>query len=732
MVDHAPLLPHYNSSEGQDGISQKPRPASVDDALESYVGENSSRQLLQAFLISFAWVFDAQQTFINVFTDAEPSWHCTGAGYDSSCSSSSSPCGLRPGSWAWDLPAHATVVSDWNLQCSGSAVVGLPATAYFTGCLVGGFLLATLADSALGRKNMLVLSCLATSLSAGLTVASPNLWAYSALRFLSGCARATVGTSALVLSTEIVGKRWRQRISIANFFFFTLGFLSLPAMAYINREESWRTLYFWTSIPCFFYSALIYFLVSESPRWLLVRGRLDEAIQILRSLSSINGNSINSSIILAEDTGHINIFSAIEVLWGKRWAFRRLMATMMVGLGIGLVYYGMPLNVGNLGSNLYLSVTLNALSELPSSLATWFIVSKLNRRCSVLILTTVSGVFSVLCVVVADNMWRMAAEVASFFCACTVFDLLLIYSIELFPTCVRNSAISMVRQAVVLGGVVAPVLVAEGRKRSFVSFGVFGLMIGCCGLFTACLPETRGRSMSDTMEEEECKLVSENLIKTGANVSATVLLGAKHSNRRYSCGRALTRLDIPSSRQRSPTFVRASLQRCLQALLSLFRDFLPPSSGTLSSTSSSPAASIPSISMELVIGPEKHQPFGDDGTILSNHLHNFKHAAVSLTLLIYAAFAVVFDRVKAQLRDEMTMLLGAAAFAQQLLVFHLHSADHMGVSPCGRRSLSGRWRRCGRCRGGRCATRRRQKGGERRRRRRSEGRREGCRVLIVL
>ncbi|RRT40023.1 hypothetical protein B296_00033641 [Ensete ventricosum] len=89
--------------------------------------------------------------------------------------------------------------------------------------------------------------------------------------------------------------------------------------------------------------------------------------------------------------------------------------------------------------------------------------------------------------------------------------------------------------------------------------------------------------------------------------------------------------------------------------------------------------SLGSILMELVIGPEKHNPFDDDGTIPSNHLHNFEHASISLALLIYASFATVFDRVKPRLRDEMTMLLAAAAFGQQLLMFHLHSADHMGM-----------------------------------------------------
>jgi OCT family organic cation transporter-like MFS transporter 3 len=65
--------------------------------------------------------------------------------------------------------------------------------------------------------------------------------------------------------------------------------------------------------------------------------------------------------------------------------------------------------------------------------------------------------------------------------------------------------VGLVRQALVLGGVAAPVLVALGRERSFYSFGVFGLCIGCFGLFAVFLPETKGRSMSDTMEEEEHK-----------------------------------------------------------------------------------------------------------------------------------------------------------------------------------------------------------------------------------
>ncbi|KAJ0953139.1 hypothetical protein HanPSC8_Chr02g0080481 [Helianthus annuus] len=45
-----------------------------------------------------------------------------------------------------------------------------------------------------------------------------------------------------------------------------------------------------------------------------------------------------------------------------------------------------------------------------------------------------------------------------------------------------------------------------------------------------------------------------------------------------------------------------------------------------------------SIAMELVIGPDRHQPFDTDGTIPSNHLHNFEHSFISLTFFCLRRF----------------------------------------------------------------------------------------------
>ncbi|XP_028802678.1 organic cation/carnitine transporter 3-like [Neltuma alba] len=490
-LDSTPLLSQSRSTDE----SELPRPAesrlpSLGSTIERCLSEFNLSQFLQALLVSFAWIFDAQQTFITVFTDAQPP--------------PSSPA--RHGG-----SSYSSIILEWGLNPEDPILTGLPASSFFMGCLIGGLALSTLADTSLGRKNMLFYSCLVMSLSSFFASFSPNLWVYSCLKFLSGFGRATIVTSALVLATEVVGNRWRGQVGVMGFFCFTFGFLSLPAMAYLNRNSSWRNLYKYTSIPTIFYSVLVKFLVRESPRWLLVRGMKAEAVNTLRCIASISQSSLNLAVSKVSETEEssndsMDLYSALKALMQRKWASRRILAVMVMGFGIGVVYYGMPLGLGTLSFDLYLSVTFNALSELPSSLLTFILIGKFNRRSAIWVFTIMSGIFSLLSVTEFGKTWmklEIGFESVSFFCACTAFNIYLLYTTELFPTCVRNSALAMARQAVVLGGAVSPVLVAAGRRQRFWCYGVFGIVIGLSGVFVVLLPETKGRALCDTMEEEE-------------------------------------------------------------------------------------------------------------------------------------------------------------------------------------------------------------------------------------
>ncbi|PIN10213.1 Synaptic vesicle transporter SVOP and related transporters (major facilitator superfamily) [Handroanthus impetiginosus] len=508
MTDPNPLLPQTEPAASPAAAAAQHPHRSLNDTIEHCIGNFGWKQFLQSTILSFALFFDAQQTFISVFTDAVPKWSCQ----NPTCNSTTTNiCQLPKDSWSWDLAERTSIVSEWSLECAGPIIAGFPGSSFFFGCLVGGFVLSTLADSSLGRKNLLVLSCFLMSMTGLLAVISNNVWIYSGLRFFSGLGRATIGTCSLVLATELVGKKWRGSVGIIGFLLFTFGFLSLPVIAFLLRGRSWRLIYLCTCIPCFFYSILLYFSVQESPRWLFIKGRKEEFAKTLRSMASDNLSTLtesffSKSVMWEEISQQHNLYSVLKVLLQKQWAFRRLTVAMVVAFGLGTIYYGMPLGLGNLSFNLYLSVGLNALSELPASLVTFFLIGKLNRKGSILGLALLSGICSVACVLVRWKGVQIAAELVSFFSACTAVDVFLIYSLELFPTSVRNSAVAMVRQAVVFSGVVSPVLVSAGRRNGWLSYGVFGATISICGLFVLWLPETKGMRLCDTMEEEEFKI----------------------------------------------------------------------------------------------------------------------------------------------------------------------------------------------------------------------------------
>ncbi|CAH9082896.1 unnamed protein product [Cuscuta epithymum] len=85
------------------------------------------------------------------------------------------------------------------------------------------------------------------------------------------------------------------------------------------------------------------------------------------------------------------------------------------------------------------------------------------------------------------------------------------------------------------------------------------------------------------------------------------------------------------------------------------------------------------LSEEIFIGLQRRTLFDPDGTIPFSKLRKFEHANIAITIFMYAALSIILDKVNPPAKYGMTQLLGAVIFGQQLLNFHFHSTDHMGV-----------------------------------------------------
>lgn len=85
---------------------------------------------------------------------------------------------------------------------------------------------------------------------------------------------------------ETVGVGWRGLAGNLFCVPFAFGYMMLPGFAYLFRE--WRHLQLVLSAPGILLLVTWWFL-PESPRWLLRKGRVDEADQVLRNVAQVNG-----------------------------------------------------------------------------------------------------------------------------------------------------------------------------------------------------------------------------------------------------------------------------------------------------------------------------------------------------------------------------------------------------------------------------------------------------------
>lgn len=286
----------------------------------------------------------------------------------------------------------------------------------------------------------------------------------------------------------------------------------LPGIAYLSRS-SWRMAYVCISVLSMAYACIVLPFVWESPRWLVIRQREHEALDILKKMATWNANCLPKNVRISPvsaEPGASNSASVMTSLFIVPWARRRIMVVMATAVGVGLVYYGLPLNVSNMNVNVYISTALNALVEIPAIGVGTALLPTVDRRILVSVSSITCGLCCIACTLMssvfsatAGSWMQMLVETVGFLSVCLTFDILYIFCLELFPTNVRSAAVAMMRQAIMAGAAIAPAVVVMGRMHLWVSFMAFGGFAVLSGFLTLLLPETRNRPLYDTLEQQE-------------------------------------------------------------------------------------------------------------------------------------------------------------------------------------------------------------------------------------
>ena len=103
---------------------------------------------------------------------------------------------------------------------------------------------------------------------------------------------------------------------------------------------------------------------------------------------------------------------------------------------------------------------------------------------------------------------RTALSLLGKFGASAGFAIVYVYTAELFPTPVRNSAVGLCSTFARIGGMLAPVVADLAVYAPAIPFIIMGS--SCCigGLTALLLPETAGQPLPDTVQEA-CRIGSD-------------------------------------------------------------------------------------------------------------------------------------------------------------------------------------------------------------------------------
>ena len=207
----------------------------------------------------------------------------------------------------------SSAVQDLNIVCDGGYQKTILKSCYTLGMLLAAFIIGFISDT-YGRRKALVLSIFLLGISGILKVFTTNKIVFAILRVLHGIGGHGSIIVAFVLSAEIILPEQKVLFIFITGTGFQVGELIYAIAAYFLRD--WKTLQLATCIPilCLI---LLYFVVPESSRWLISRGRTEEAKQILRKRAKFNNVGPIPEHVFQGDLGQKVNGTSIRLSFGQ-------------------------------------------------------------------------------------------------------------------------------------------------------------------------------------------------------------------------------------------------------------------------------------------------------------------------------------------------------------------------------------------------------------------------------
>ncbi|KAL3535024.1 hypothetical protein ACH5RR_003485 [Cinchona calisaya] len=434
------------------------------------------------------------------------------------------------------------VQSEWGLSPAEESLI---TSVVFAGMVVGCYFWGIISDAYGRRKGFIGVTVVAV-VSGICSAFSPNYILFLVSRCILGFG---VG-GGLVFGAwylEFIPTANRGAWVLVLTGFWSFGSVAEALLAWIVMPRyGWRWLLALSCLPSVFV-LLLSWLTPESPRYLCVKGKIEEAHKILETVAKFNHAKLPPGVLVLDQTKNLDeensplldasllssarekkcssetCLSSLSIIFSSKLR-RTTILLWFLYFANTFSYYGIVLLTSELSNSqtncspttnftkkakdasLYRDVFISTLADLVGLVVSAVIVDRLGRKLTMKIFCVLCFILLLPLIVHQNETVTTALLFGSRMFIMSTFTVVVVYSREVYPTSVRATGVGSATSIGRIGGMICP-LVAVGLVRdchqtaAILLFEAVIVLVGC-GIFFLSL-ETSGKGLSDTTPESD-------------------------------------------------------------------------------------------------------------------------------------------------------------------------------------------------------------------------------------
>ncbi|XP_055589809.1 organic cation/carnitine transporter 2 isoform X3 [Uranotaenia lowii] len=377
------------------------------------------------------------------------------------------------------------------------------------GELIGTFIFGQLGDT-LGRRPVFYFSVVIITVGRLISMFTASIYiVFSIAAVLGSLTANSIFQAPLIIAMEVSKSERRGYISMMQCIGWTTGLCIMPMVFWATRDWFWALML--TTIPIFLFIFIPQYLI-ESPRWLATRGHYKRSMEQLRKIASVNGirqlafDELTLEKLFANRTVE-KVYGMASLFSGWRMAKNTILC-VSCWIVCCITYFTLVLLASRMDGNPFLNFLWQSAVELPAYKIGQIMSDSLGRRFSNSIAFIFATLLSIPVLFIVQNAeyeaMTTALTITIKLCVSINFFAVNLQSIEIYPTCLRQTGLSFAAIVANLFGILGPYVVYLGTEYDlrypFVIIGLLSAFGAVCAMF---LPETLHQALPESIEQAQ-------------------------------------------------------------------------------------------------------------------------------------------------------------------------------------------------------------------------------------